>query len=51
VKDHADFLRKEMVEFVKSKFWVVLPYKIIRHLQELMMSPAAVKDEREREKA
>jgi hypothetical protein len=38
-----------MAEFVKSKFWVVLSYKIICHLQELMMSPAAVKDKRERE--
>jgi hypothetical protein len=38
-----------MAEFVESKFWVVLPYEIIRHLQELMMSPAAVKDKRERE--
>jgi hypothetical protein len=37
-----------MAEFVESKFWVVLPYEIIRHLRELMMSPAAVKDERER---
>jgi hypothetical protein len=47
-KDHAAFLRKEMAEFVEIKYWVILPYKIIRHLQELMMSPAAVKDERER---
>jgi hypothetical protein len=37
-----------MAEFVKSKFWVVLPYEIIRHLCKLMMAPAAVKDERER---
>jgi hypothetical protein len=43
-KDHAAFLRQKKAEFVKSKSWVVLPYEIIRHLQELMMSPAVVKD-------
>jgi hypothetical protein len=28
-KDHAAFLRKEMAEFIESKFWAVLPYEII----------------------
>jgi hypothetical protein len=37
-----------MAKFVESKFWVVLPYETIRHLQALMMTPVAVKDERER---
>ena len=46
-KDHSDFLRDEMAEFVESKFWAVLPYRVIRHLP-LMLSPAAVKDERDR---
>ena len=45
---HANFLRQEMAEFIKSKFWVVLPYKQVRHLQALMFSPAAVKEERDR---
>jgi hypothetical protein len=26
-KDHEAFLREEMVEFVESQFWVVLPYR------------------------
>ena len=45
---HADFLRQEMAEFIESKFWVVLPYKQVRHLRALMFSPAAVKKERDR---
>ncbi len=46
-KDHSTFLRDEMAEFVESKFWAVLPYRVIRHLP-LMLSPAAVKDKRDR---
>ena len=46
--EHADFLREEMSEFIENKFWMVLPYELIRHLEELMFSPAAVKDERDR---
>ena len=37
-----------MAEFIENKFWVVLPYTLVRHLQELMLSPTAVKDERNR---
>jgi hypothetical protein len=37
-----------MAEFVESKFWVVLPYALVRPLEQLMLSPAAVKEERER---
>ena len=46
-KDHSVFLREELAEFVESKFWAVLPYPLVREL-ELMLSPAAVKEERER---
>ena len=45
---HADFLREEMAEFIDAKSWLVLPYEIVRHLHEIMFSPAAVKDERDR---
>ena len=45
---HADFLREELSEFIESKYWVVLPYALIRHYEDLMFSPAAVKEERER---
>ena len=47
-KEHAEFLREELSEFIESKYWVVLPYRLVRHLQNLMLSPAAVKEERER---
>ena len=46
--EHASFLREEMAEFITSKFWMVLPYQVVRDLPELQLSPAAVKDERDR---
>lgn len=46
--EHADFLREEMSEFIESKFWTVLPYDRVKHLPGLQLSPAAVKDERDR---
>ena len=45
---HSTFLREEMAEFIENKFWAVLPYELVRDLQELMLSPAAVKEERDR---
>ena len=45
--EHSEFLREELSEFIENKFWMVLPYSLVRHL-ELMFSPAAVKDERDR---
>ena len=45
--EHSTFLREEMADFIENRFWMVLPYELIRHLEELMMSPAAVKEERE----
>ena len=47
-KEHSDFLREEMSEFIENKFWVVLPYSVARDLPNLQLSPAAVKDERDR---
>lgn len=46
--EHAEFLRDEMAEFIESRFFAVLPYSKVRQLQELRLSPAAVKDERDR---
>ena len=45
--DHAEFLREEMAEFIESKHWMVLPYRLVRML-EMFLAPAAVKEERER---
>ena len=46
--EHSDFLREEMAEFIENRFWTVLPYELVRDLEEIMFSPAAVKDERDR---
>jgi hypothetical protein len=46
--EHATFLREEMAEFIESCFWTVLPYRLVRDLPQLQLSPAAVKEERER---
>ncbi len=45
---HSNFLRQEMAEFIDNRFWTVLPYDTVKHLEQLMLSPAAVKEERER---
>ena len=45
---HASFLREEMAEFIENKFWAVLPYELVRELEDLFLSPAAVKEERDR---
>lgn len=46
--EHSDFLREEMADFIDSGFWTVLPYSMMRHHENLMLSPSAVKDERDR---
>ena len=45
--EHADFIRDEMANFVENKFWMVLPYDLVRGLPHLMLLPAAIKEERE----
>ena len=45
---HSEFLRQEMADFIESKFWMVLPYDLIKDRSELMLWPAAVKDEHNR---
>ena len=37
-----------MSEFIDNHFWAVLPYHAVAHLPNLQLSPAAVKEERER---
>ena len=46
--EHGDFIREEMAEFIENRFWAVLPYDLVRHLENLMLSPAAIKPERDR---
>jgi hypothetical protein len=45
--EHSVFLCKEMSEFIDNRFWAVLPYSTVRHLPQLQLSPAMVKEERE----
>ena len=37
-----------MAEFIENRFWAVLPYDLVKHLDDLQLWPAAVKDERDR---
>jgi len=30
--EHSEFLREEMSEFIKNKFWTVLPYDKVKHI-------------------
>ena len=46
--EHSSFLREEMSEFIENKFWTVLPYDLVKDLPNLQLSPAAVKEERDR---
>ena len=34
---HSAFLREEMATFMEDKFWMVLPYELVRELVELML--------------
>ena len=46
--EHAEFLREEMADDIENKFWMVLPHNQAQDLPQLMLSPAAAKEERER---
>ena len=47
-QDHAAFLREEMADFMEANFWTVLPYDQVRDLPDIRLSPAGIKEERER---
>ena len=42
------FVRKEMAEFIECGYWTVLPYRLVKDLPGLRISPLGVKEERER---
>ena len=46
--EHKDFLRDEMADFCERGFWAVLPLEAVEHLEQLKLSPSAVKPERTR---
>lgn len=52
-QEHLDFLREEMLDFVRKGFWTVLPYRLLEeHLKELFphlrLSPLGVVPQRGR---
>jgi hypothetical protein len=46
--DHAAFVREEFADFVEKGFWTVLPYRLVKQLQSLRLSPLGVVPQRER---
>ena len=46
--EHVDFLREAMADNIENKFWMVSPHEQVQDLPQLMLSPAAIKEERER---
>ena len=46
--DHLDFLRDEILDYVEKGFWMLLPYRVLRHLTELRLSPMGVVPQRGR---
>ena len=49
VNEHAAFRREEMANNTENKFRIVLPCQQVQDMPQLMLSPAAVKEERERD--
>lgn len=45
---HKEFIAEEMLEFADAGYWTILPYEAVRHLPNLRLSPAQIKEERER---
>jgi len=45
---HKRFIAEEMLEFGGDGFWTILPYSLVRHLPGLRLSPAQIKEERDR---
>ena len=45
---HCSFVRKEFADFLRKKFWTILPYRLVRNLQDLRLSPLGVVPQRER---
>jgi hypothetical protein len=50
---HADFLREELLDFVRKGFWMVLPYKLLKKYKKLLrnmrISPMGVVPQRARQ--
>jgi len=47
-RNNKVFVRDELADYVETGFWTVLPYRLIKDLPNLRLSPLGVKEERER---
>ena len=45
---HKAFIREELAEFIECGYWTVLPYRLVKDLLNLRLSPLGIKEERER---
>jgi hypothetical protein len=35
-KEYAEFLREELLDFVKKGFWTILPYRLVKKFKKLL---------------
>ena len=47
-QEHIEFLREEMLDFIKKGFWLLLPYVELRPLLNLIIHPLGVVPQRSR---
>lgn len=46
--EYLDFLEEEMVDMIHKQYWVVLPYRMVRDLPNLRISPLGIVPQRGR---
>ena len=47
-REYAEFLRTEILDFVRKGFFIVLPYSSVRHMRRLRLAPMGVVPQRNR---
>jgi len=47
-KLYREFLHQDMINYIKKRFWVVLPYSAVAHFPHLKLAPCGVVLQRER---
>jgi hypothetical protein len=45
---YKDFLHEDMTDYIKKRFWVVLPFRSVRDMPHLKLSPCGVVPQRDR---
>jgi hypothetical protein len=45
--DHFEFVREEMLEFVEKGFWTLVPYRLIKTMHNLRLSPLGIIPQRD----